>query len=316
MTCRLSSSAHPAVLSAPLRRAASTSTVPRVSAAISRLRARKRGRVGADPGGCSDTTANSVGEVLQEAAGSARGRPGRPRRPAPPPWRRPPAAWRRGPRSRCPSAPPETTGTPAAARCSQSIRASSRRRRPSAAREPTTATEDASSVSGIGPFTHSPGGVPPNPSHGDRRRRGGRARRATRGRRGRGSGCRTGRPARAGAPGRPRASRCGQPAVGLGHEQVPQRVAPRTELADERRRRAVAGLDRRSSASPGPAARPRWRSRRRRREARSAGQAAARQSSERSVSAIRGLVAHPVAPPRRSRPPSTRAAAPGSRRGG
>ena len=53
ITWRWRLSAQPAVLSAPLRRAASTTTVPLVSAAINRLRARKRGRVGADDGGRS-----------------------------------------------------------------------------------------------------------------------------------------------------------------------------------------------------------------------------------------------------------------------
>ena len=45
-----------AVLSAPLRTAASTTTVPRAMAAISRLRARNRMRVGAQPGAASETT--------------------------------------------------------------------------------------------------------------------------------------------------------------------------------------------------------------------------------------------------------------------
>ena len=48
-----------AVLSAPLRRAASTTTVPRLSAAITRLRTRKPGRVGSRPGGHSLTVAPS-----------------------------------------------------------------------------------------------------------------------------------------------------------------------------------------------------------------------------------------------------------------
>ena len=54
---RLRRSAQFAVLSAPLRRAASTTTVPRVRAAIRRLRARNRRRVGAHPGAASDTIA-------------------------------------------------------------------------------------------------------------------------------------------------------------------------------------------------------------------------------------------------------------------
>ena len=45
-----------AVFSAPLRIAASTTTVPRASAAISRLRARNRIRVGAQPGAASEIT--------------------------------------------------------------------------------------------------------------------------------------------------------------------------------------------------------------------------------------------------------------------
>jgi hypothetical protein len=46
-----------AVFSAPLRAAASTTTVPRVRAAIRRLRLRNRPRVGAQPGETSETTA-------------------------------------------------------------------------------------------------------------------------------------------------------------------------------------------------------------------------------------------------------------------
>ena len=55
-----------AVLSAPLRTAASTTTVPRVSAAISRLRARNRSRVGAQPGAASETTSPDVGDVVEQ----------------------------------------------------------------------------------------------------------------------------------------------------------------------------------------------------------------------------------------------------------
>ena len=57
ITTRESRSACPAVLSAPLRAAASTTTVPRPSAAMTRLRSRNRTRVGRHPGGSSDTTA-------------------------------------------------------------------------------------------------------------------------------------------------------------------------------------------------------------------------------------------------------------------
>ena len=58
MSGRLSRPAQLAVLSAPLRTAASTTTVPRVRAAISRLRARKRSRgAGSSPARSSETTA-------------------------------------------------------------------------------------------------------------------------------------------------------------------------------------------------------------------------------------------------------------------
>ena len=57
MSGRCRRAAQVAVLSAPLRRAASTTTVPRVSAAISRLRDRNRALKGACPGGDSETTA-------------------------------------------------------------------------------------------------------------------------------------------------------------------------------------------------------------------------------------------------------------------
>ena len=57
MSGRFSRVAQLAVLSAPLRSAASATTVPRVSAAITRLRARKRMRSGEQPGAASDTTA-------------------------------------------------------------------------------------------------------------------------------------------------------------------------------------------------------------------------------------------------------------------
>ena len=66
ITCRCRLSAHPAVLSAPLRSAASTRTVPRVSAAIRRLRARKRGRVGAEPGRLLGHDGELGREVLQQ----------------------------------------------------------------------------------------------------------------------------------------------------------------------------------------------------------------------------------------------------------
>ena len=57
ITGRFSRLAQLAVLRAPLRTAASTTTVPRVRAAISRLRARNLIRWGAQPRGASETTA-------------------------------------------------------------------------------------------------------------------------------------------------------------------------------------------------------------------------------------------------------------------
>ena len=57
MTGRWIRAAQLAVLSAPLRTAASTTTVPLPSAAITRLRARNRVRMGAQPGASSETTA-------------------------------------------------------------------------------------------------------------------------------------------------------------------------------------------------------------------------------------------------------------------
>ncbi len=56
ITERFSLPAQLAVFSEPLRDAASTTTVPRVSAAMSRLRARNRTLCGAAPGGASETT--------------------------------------------------------------------------------------------------------------------------------------------------------------------------------------------------------------------------------------------------------------------
>ena len=56
MTTRPISSARAAVETAPLRRAASTTTVPRLSAAIRRLRARNRCLRGWLPGGSSEST--------------------------------------------------------------------------------------------------------------------------------------------------------------------------------------------------------------------------------------------------------------------
>ncbi len=56
MSSRPSFRARRAVACAPDRAAASTTTVPRVSAAISRLRTRKRCRSGAQPGGHSLTS--------------------------------------------------------------------------------------------------------------------------------------------------------------------------------------------------------------------------------------------------------------------
>ena len=56
MTTRLISPAQFAVFSAPLRTAASTTTVPSETAAIIRLRERNRSFVGAPPGGTSEKT--------------------------------------------------------------------------------------------------------------------------------------------------------------------------------------------------------------------------------------------------------------------
>ncbi len=56
-TGRESSAARDAVLSEPERQAASTTTVARANAAMSRLRSRNRTRLGTDPGGTSETTA-------------------------------------------------------------------------------------------------------------------------------------------------------------------------------------------------------------------------------------------------------------------
>ena len=60
MSGRLMRVVQVALLSAPLRIAASTTTVPRVSAAISRLRVRNRPLNGAPPGIVSDTTSPSA----------------------------------------------------------------------------------------------------------------------------------------------------------------------------------------------------------------------------------------------------------------
>ena len=68
MTCRLRRPAQLAVLSAPLRIAASTTTVPAVSAAISRLRDRNRTRIAAPPGTVSETTAPSAAMCSLRAA--------------------------------------------------------------------------------------------------------------------------------------------------------------------------------------------------------------------------------------------------------
>ncbi len=72
MTTRPSSSAREAVDTAPLRRAASTTTVPRVSAAITRFRARKRCLSGWLPGGSSETT-SPESAILHSSASWARG---------------------------------------------------------------------------------------------------------------------------------------------------------------------------------------------------------------------------------------------------
>ena len=63
---RLSRSVQCAVFRAPLRTAASTITVPSESPAMSRLRVRKRSRVGEHPGASSDTTAPCCAEVVQQ----------------------------------------------------------------------------------------------------------------------------------------------------------------------------------------------------------------------------------------------------------
>ena len=96
-----------AVLSAPLRRAASTSTVPRLSAAISRLRDRKRTLVGADRA-APRTRPRSRARCGRSARGGRRGRHGRRRRPARRRWHRRPPARRGGPAWSMPVAPHRT----------------------------------------------------------------------------------------------------------------------------------------------------------------------------------------------------------------
>ena len=59
-------SAQLAVLRAPERSAASTTTVPRDIAAISRLRARNRTRVGCAPGGNSETSSCSLASGVKK----------------------------------------------------------------------------------------------------------------------------------------------------------------------------------------------------------------------------------------------------------
>ena len=71
-TCRPSVRARRAVACAPDRAAASTTTVPRVSAAISRLRTRKRCRSGAQPGGHS-LTSSPVSAIRLNSAPCAAG---------------------------------------------------------------------------------------------------------------------------------------------------------------------------------------------------------------------------------------------------
>ena len=56
MTVRPSNRARPAVFRAPLRMFASTTSVPRVTAAMTRLRTRNRWRCGSEPGGHSDSS--------------------------------------------------------------------------------------------------------------------------------------------------------------------------------------------------------------------------------------------------------------------
>ena len=58
--------ACPTVLREPDRRSASTTTVPRVMPAMSRLRDRKRDRIGAEPGATSDTTRPCCGDALDQ----------------------------------------------------------------------------------------------------------------------------------------------------------------------------------------------------------------------------------------------------------
>ncbi len=72
MTTRRHPLAHVAVLSAPDRSAASTTTVPEVIAAISRLRMRNARRVGAAPGGASDTS-NPSSAIRSSSAALPRG---------------------------------------------------------------------------------------------------------------------------------------------------------------------------------------------------------------------------------------------------
>ena len=71
-TSRPSRRARLAVACAPDRAAASTTTVPRVSAAISRLRTRKRCRSGAQPGGHS-LTSRPVSAIRANSAPCAAG---------------------------------------------------------------------------------------------------------------------------------------------------------------------------------------------------------------------------------------------------
>ena len=83
--------------------------------AMSRLRARKRSRVGAQPGASSETTAPSRGEVVEQRLGAPPGRRGPRRRPAPPRSRRRRPAPRGGPPGRSRTPLPDTTASPARA---------------------------------------------------------------------------------------------------------------------------------------------------------------------------------------------------------
>src|SRR5690606_5880427 len=115
MTGRPSRRAHAAVLRAPLRQPASTTTVPADNAAISRLRARNRYRAGVVPGGYSLTTrpdSEIRRNIVACAAGYARSTPQARIATVVPPT---PSAARCAAAS-TPKAAPDTTVHPSAAR--------------------------------------------------------------------------------------------------------------------------------------------------------------------------------------------------------